>query len=304
MVAFANVFGKCLFGLGLVLSLLPAWGVTVVARIVKAGLPESRRASFQLKVSGWLIAYLVLAWRALFRICPWIQLHTILLDENFLGESGRPTVLVMNHLSFLDSVLAVPMAPLHRCADVRVLVANYVFAIPLLGGVMRAIGLAEVPFKASAGDFSSLAVEKDAMEEKLKAFAEHVQGGGVGAWFPEGMRNRGDPLVLQEFRAGAFSVAVQTDVDVWCLAMLGTNVCWPVESLVGGIPARIGIRMWKLGSSHALLAAESLPDCDTRTKAIRLAGLVKASIQEGLEDLAAKGFSDQRNARNEEAKSK
>eukprot|EP00439_Symbiodinium_sp_Y106_P083696 s684_g24.t1 len=154
------------------------------------------------------------------------------------------------------------------------------------------------------GDFSSLAVEKDAMEEKLKAFAEHVQGGGVGAWFPEGMRNRGDPLVLQEFRAGAFSVAVQTDVDVWCLAMLGTNVCWPVESLVGGIPARIGIRMWKLGSSHALLAAESLPDCDTRTKAIRLAGLVKASIQEGLEDLAAKGFSDQRNARNEEAKSK
>lgn len=287
MVAFANVFGKCLFGLGLVLSLLPAWGVTVVARVVKAGLSESRRANFQLKVSAWLIAYLVLAWRA-----------------HFLGESGRPTVLVMNHLSFLDSVLAVPMAPLHRCADVRVLVANYVFAIPLLGGVMRAIGFAEVPFKASAGDFSSLAVEKDAIEEKLKAFAEHVQGGGVGAWFPEGMRNRGDPLVLQEFRAGAFSVAVQTDVDIWCLAMLGTNVCWPVESLVGGIPARIGIRMWKLGSSHALLSAESLPDSDTRTKAIRLAALVKASMQEGLEDLAAKGFSGQRNARNEEAKSK
>lgn len=250
MVAFANVFGKCLFGLGLVLSLLPAWGVTVVARVVKAGLSESRRANFQLKVSAWLIAYLVLAWRALFRICTWIQLQTFCSDEHFLGESGRPTVLVMNHLSFLDSVLAVPMAPLHRCADVRVLVANYVFAIPLLGGVMRAIGLAEVPFKASAGDFSSLAVEKDAIEEKLKAFAEHVQGGGVGAWFPEGMRNRGDPLVLQEFRAGAFSVAVQTDVDIWCLAMLGTNVCWPVESLVGGIPARIGIRMWKLGSQN------------------------------------------------------
>ncbi|CAE7789914.1 unnamed protein product, partial [Symbiodinium necroappetens] len=93
-------------------------------------------------------------------------------------------------------------------------------------------------------------------------------------------------------------------VDIWCLAMLGTNVCWPVESLVGGIPARIGIRMWKLGSSHALLSAESLPDSDTRTKAIRLAALVKASMQEGLEDLAAKGFSGQRNARNEEAKSK
>ncbi|CAE7560337.1 LPAT1 [Symbiodinium natans] len=241
-----------------------------------------------------LKAYLVLAWRALFRICPWIQLETFQINENFLGVSGKPTVLLMNHLSFLDAVLAVPMAPLHRCADVRVLVANYVFSIPLLGRVMRAIGLSEVPFKAAPDDVSSMAVEKEAMEEQLQAFAEHIKQGGVGAWFPEGLRNRGDPLILQDFRAGAFVTAVQTDVDVWCLASVGTNVCWPVKSLVGGLPARIGVRMWHMGSSHELLAAESLPmDCGVRAKAIRLAELAKASMQAGIDDLAARGFSGQ-----------
>ena len=82
-----------------------------------------------------------------------------LVARPFLGDSGKPAVLLcgawwcrcvairMNHTSFLDAVpppqrlcaspgpkptvprLAVSMGPLRRCADVRVLVANYVMSL-------------------------------------------------------------------------------------------------------------------------------------------------------------------------------
>lgn len=65
-----------------------------------------------------------------------------LVARPFLGDGKRPAVLLMNHTSFLDAVqppqrvssrrsilrLAVSMGPLRRCADVRVLVANYVMS--------------------------------------------------------------------------------------------------------------------------------------------------------------------------------
>ncbi|CAE7203285.1 egl-4 [Symbiodinium sp. CCMP2592] len=187
------------------------------------------------------------------------------------------------------------------------------------------------------------------MEEKLKAFAEHVQGGGASA---SGVCSI--PLVrssvpvlflllcrqmwgawLEHLVASCeFWFTTSTfEVDVWCLAMLGTNalqtqpiasrclntakhatwsfeVCWPVESLVGGIPARIGIRagcsegqatlkpslrvseMWKLGSSHALLAAErgmlgysiDLVNRAASANMLRV-DMGICPVQEGLEDL-------------------
>mmetsp|Transcript_56762 Transcript_56762/g.132713 ORF Transcript_56762/g.132713 Transcript_56762/m.132713 type:complete len:302 (-) Transcript_56762:173-1078(-) len=292
----AGWLGQCAFGVGLVVSIIPAWTLTLFGKLGGLCLPPERRQPFETKLSGVLIVYLVLAWRMLFLACPWIRLETTFKDEHFLGRSGKPTVLLMNHLSFLDAVLAVSLAPTSRCADVRVLVASYVFTIPLLGRVMRAIGLPEVPFKAAPDDVSSMAVEKDLMEERLKAFADHVKSGGVGAWFPEGLRNRGDPFVLQEFRAGAFAIAVDTDVEIWCIANAGTSACWPVKSLVGGLPSDIRVKVWCLGSSHALLAADALPaDCDNRTKAIRLAALAKASMQDALTELAGRDVSVHRN---------
>ncbi|CAK9087310.1 cGMP-dependent protein kinase 2 (cGK 2) (cGK2) (cGMP-dependent protein kinase II) (cGKII) [Durusdinium trenchii] len=112
----------------------------------------------------------------------------------------------------------------------------------------------------------------------------------VGAWFPEGLMNRGDPEILQEFRAGAFAVPVKTDVEIWCIAAVGCNVCWPVKAAVGGLPARIGLKVFRLtDSSHKLI--EDLKDCDERAKALHIAGLAKSAVQEGVNELVAKGFS-------------
>ncbi|CAJ1457362.1 unnamed protein product [Effrenium voratum] len=187
---------------------------------------------------------------------PSLQSHLLL--RPFLGEPGKPAV----------------------------------FDIPLLSSVMRGIGLPEVPFKGSAGDFGNMAVEKELMDVRLQAFCDHVKSGGVGAWFPEGLRNRGNPEVLQEFRAGAFAVPAQADVEIWCCAAVGCNVSWPLKALMGGCPARIGLKVFRLtDSSHAWLASQNLNSADERTKAVRLAGLAKDAMQEAIHELVAKGFS-------------
>ncbi|CAJ1396380.1 unnamed protein product [Effrenium voratum] len=289
-----KALGQCAFGICLVCSLFPAWLVAVVAKLISFCLPGDRRAAFERILGRLLIVLVVLCWRLLFLLCAWVRIDVFQQegDGPFLGEPGKPAVLVMNHTSFLDAVLAPSLAPLCRSPDVRVLVANYVFDIPLLSSVMRGIGLPEVPFKGSAGDFGNMAVEKELMDVRLQAFCDHVKSGGVGAWFPEGLRNRGNPEVLQEFRAGAFAVPAQADVEIWCCAAVGCNVSWPLKALMGGCPARIGLKVFRLtDSSHAWLASQNLNSADERTKAVRLAGLAKDAMQEAIHELVAKGFS-------------
>lgn len=286
MVGFAGLFAQFAFGFLLVVSLIPAWLVCMFAKLVRLCLSPERHSALEKSVSGVLIVMMVLLWRLLFFLCAWIRLDVEYSDGSFLGMLGKPAVLVMNHTSFLDAMLAVSLAPLPRSLDVRVLVANYVFDIPLLSTVMREIGLAEVPFKGAAGEHSNMAVDKNLMDERLKSFNDHVTCGGVGAWFPEGLRNRGDPTVLQEFRAGAFSVPVRTDVEIWCCAAVGCNVSWPVKATVGGLPADIRVKVFRLAaSSHALLTDV---EGDERAKAIHLASLAKAAVQEGINELVAK----------------
>lgn len=289
MADFAGLLAQCAFGFLLVASLIPAWLACISARLVALCLPSERCAAFEKRVSGVLIVMLVLLWRLLFFLCPWIRVDFDDQDGSLLGAPGKPAVLVMNHTSFLDALLAVSLAPIHRCREVRVLVANYVFDIPLLGTVMRAIGLAEVPFKGAAGEYSNMAVDKGLMDERLKAFNDHVKCGGVGAWFPEGLRNRGDAAILQEFRAGAFSVPVNTDVEIWCFAAVGCNVCWPVKSMLGGLPAQIRVKAFRLTrSSHSLVADV---EGDERAKALHMASVVKKAVQDGINELVAKDSS-------------
>ncbi|CAK9065264.1 unnamed protein product [Durusdinium trenchii] len=289
---FLRVFVRTIFGCLLATSLIPAWVLCLLLKLVLSCLPVERRAAFERCFGRMLIVILVVLWRMVFTLCAWIRVEVFQQEVPFLGAPGKPAVLVMNHTCFLDAVLATSLAPLNRSSDVRVLVANYVFKIPLLGTVMRVMGLPEVPFKACAGggETSNMTVEKNLMEERLNAFNDHVRSGGVGAWFPEGLMNRGDPEILQEFRAGAFAVPVKTDVEIWCIAAVGCNVCWPVKAAVGGLPARIGLKVFRLtDSSHKLI--EDLKDCDERAKALHIAGLAKSAVQEGVNELVAKGFS-------------
>eukprot|EP00438_Fugacium_kawagutii_P012959 Skav229729 [mRNA] locus=scaffold1287:41719:42624:+ [translate_table: standard] len=290
MVGFASRAAQCVFGVLLAGSVILAWLFCIVARLLRQCFSAERQAELNKSVSGILIAMLVLMWRLVLFFCAWIRIDIEYADGPFLGASGKPAVLLMNHTSFMDSVLAVSMAPLKRSSDVRVLVANGIFKIPLLGTVMREMGLPEVPFKVTAegssgGDPTDLTVDKNLMHERLRAFNDHIKSGGVGAWFPEGMVNLGDPTKLQEFRAGAFSILVDCDVEIWCCATVGCSACWPFKTLVGGLPAHIRAKAFRLtASSHALL---SDVEGDQRAKAIYLAGLTRKIIQDSVTDLLA-----------------
>lgn len=241
-----------------------------------------------------LISLVVLSWRLLFTLCVWIRIEVDGLADfrQRLGDSGRPVVLVANHLSFLDPLLIVSLASLSFAGNVRVLVANYVFNIPLLGTIMRRMGLPEVPFKASAKALN-LEVDCDLMDDRLRAFADHVQSGGVGSWFPEGLRNRGDPHQLQMFRAGSFVIPARLDVEIWCIALVGTNLTWPTSTLLGGRPSRVGAKCFRLAeSSRALLAGAPLPEpAAERERAVFLAERCKEAVQAELDALVARGFS-------------
>lgn len=287
MAALSDGLARFIFNVLVLASLLPAWLVAVSFSTVHWLLPDPTRARLQEKVAQTLILILVLEWRCVFALCIWIHIEIDGL-QNFrqeLGKSGRPSVLLMNHLSFLDTLLAVSFASLAHAGDVRVLVSNHVFKLPLLGTIMKCMGLPEVPFTGS--DLNDLRVDSDGMEQSMAFLEEHVQRGGVAAWFPEANRNRGSPRQLQQFRAGAFKIPVKYDVEVWCVAMVGQETCWPVSSMLGGKPAHIRAKIVRLAeSSHEMLAAGGHSDTlDERAKALFLAGRVRSMAQQMVEEL-------------------
>eukprot|EP00913_Durusdinium_trenchii_P026254 g24633.t1 len=152
-----QVLARTIFGCLLATSLIPAWVLCLLLKLVLSRLPVERRAAFERCFGRMLIVILVVLWRMVFTLCAWIRVEVFQQEvpgtwltrmrcwqslhcqpRLFLGAPGKPAVLVMNHTCFLDAVLATSLAPLNRSSDVRVLVANYVFKIPLLGTVMRA----------------------------------------------------------------------------------------------------------------------------------------------------------------------
>lgn len=97
----------------------------------------------------------------------------------------------------------------------------------------------------------------------------------------------GDNLHPATFRAGGFALAVEVDVEIWCVATVGNNVCWPRRAAAGGAPSRIGVKLFKLcESSHKFAASAG----DERARAILLADSAHDRIKEAIDELVAAGY--------------
>eukprot|EP00403_Amphidinium_massartii_P012261 CAMPEP_0178432344 /NCGR_PEP_ID=MMETSP0689_2-20121128/32332_1 /TAXON_ID=160604 /ORGANISM="Amphidinium massartii, Strain CS-259" /LENGTH=326 /DNA_ID=CAMNT_0020054319 /DNA_START=9 /DNA_END=989 /DNA_ORIENTATION=- len=297
----SDLVGRVVFGTLIVASLLVAWPVAVLGACLRVWVSNGWRKSFDRRVADVLIVSLVLAWRLVFTLCPWIELDIEGLREfqaGLLAQPRRSAVLLCNHTSFLESILAVSCAPIARAGDFRVLVANKIFNIPLLGRVMRTMGLAEVPFKGSADDVTDFRVDRAAMDERLSAFECHVREGGIGSWFPEGSLNRSDPTQLQLFRAGAFGVPAKVDVEIWCMVQLGCSASWRLQDLMGGRPARISVKFFRFCSSSAAFLSDAQASIEAecggspkdRAEAVYLANATRERMQQVLNELASTGF--------------
>lgn len=145
-------------------------------------------------------------------IAPYADI--VFLHDDKIPADG-PAIVVFNHRSYFDpTVMGLLMARAGR--NVRGLGKKEVFDVPLVGGIMKAIGGIRVE-RASGSD------------EPLEAAAKALLGGEVVMMAPEGTIPRGpaffDPVL--KGRWGAAKLAAQTRVPVVPVGLWGTEKVWP-----------------------------------------------------------------------------
>lgn len=277
--------GTVLWNIILILLMLPtSFLAAKVGVLFTKCSPQSKRVA-----GGFARVVLVitcLIWRLATCLSCWIRIRVSGLREfrSELGSSGRACVILSNHVSFLDTIFAVSFMPLSQVGRVKMLVADRIFKIPLVGTIARSMGHISTPPKEllKAEDYDRwLQVCQTAVEE-------HIVQGGIAAWFPEGKMNFGDPETLMDFKAGGLAIAVRHDVEIWCLASVGNSVCWPRSAPAGGRPCHIGYRIFRLcESSHSFLA--SVGDSE-RGRAVYLANQAQERVQASMDALIAEGY--------------
>ena len=119
----------------------------------------------------------------------------------------RSSVIVCNHLSYLDPILLISLFEKQKT-----IVKNAFFNVPLFGWILRQSGY--IP--SSAGDdYASLMIRN---VENIRAY---LASGGNIFIFPEGTRSRTGRL--GPFNKGAFSIARYCRAPIQCLMIRNTN---------------------------------------------------------------------------------
>ena len=129
-------------------------------------------------------------------------------------DRSRPHVFVANHSSSADVFLVIRLP-----WEMKWLAKKSIFAIPLLGWLLRA-----------AGDVPVVRGEKASARTAMERMRRHLDGGVSVILFPEGTRSVDGSL--GEFRDGAFRLAIEAGVDVVPLAIAGAGESLPKRSFV------------------------------------------------------------------------
>ncbi len=127
------------------------------------------------------------------------------IDENILGL--RSSVIVCNHISYLDPILLVSLFERHTT-----IVKNTFFSVPVFGWFLRKTGY--VPS-------SPTEMLGAAMINNLEAIKTHLARGGNLFVFPEGTRSRDGKLA--PFNKGVFSIARYCNTGVNLVFIHGTD---------------------------------------------------------------------------------
>jgi len=122
-------------------------------------------------------------------------------------KSIRSSVLVCNHLSYLDPLLLISLFPKHKT-----IVKGTFFKVPIFGWMMKQSGF--VPAHAR-GSLSELMIDRiETMEGFLKS-------GGNLFVFPEGTRSRDG--AVKPLGKGAFKIAARCGAPIHILRIGGTD---------------------------------------------------------------------------------
>ena len=122
-------------------------------------------------------------------------------------KSIRSSVIVCNHLSYLDPILLISLFPKHKT-----IVKGIFFKIPVFGWMLKTSGY--IP--SSGGGIVSLEII-----ESMERMGDYLSSGGNLFIFPEGTRSRDGKI--GKFNDGAFKIARRLGAPITVLRIINTN---------------------------------------------------------------------------------
>ncbi|WP_051309150.1 lysophospholipid acyltransferase family protein [Desulfogranum japonicum] len=126
-------------------------------------------------------------------------------------EAIRSSVIVCNHLSYLDPLLLIRTFPRHRT-----IVKTRFFSLPIFGQVITRAGY--IP-ASGEGHFARF------MLQQLETMPSFLRSGGNLFVFPEGTRNRGEKAAT--FHPGALKIARLCQAPIYIVHIENTEVLFP-----------------------------------------------------------------------------
>ena len=123
----------------------------------------------------------------------------------------RSSIIVCNHLSYLDSILLISLYPKHTT-----IAKDRLFAIPVLGMVAKHAGY--IP-SSGRGRYAELLLNS------LEAITANLEQGGNIIIFPEGTRSRDGRI--GDLQKGAFKIAKYCKAPIQVLKVGNTNKLFP-----------------------------------------------------------------------------
>ena len=167
--------------------------------------------------------------------------------EHFEIEIAARSVVVRhadaNALRYAEDVLdrlrapdgSLPCGRLEDGPDLPV--RGYMLRVPIIGSIIRLLGF----FDADAGDAATVDAMYRAAEEAT------ARGGGL-LFYPEGTRSRGGEI--GPFRRGAFRLAVDRQLPIQPVAIVGLDVVYPPGQLLSPVRGRHPVRIRYLEPLH------------------------------------------------------
>jgi len=141
-----------------------------------------------------------------FTLTGWLIPRTKFAIQNEVRQI-HSSVIVCNHLSYLDPILLISLFPRQRT-----IVKNTFFRVPFFGWLLKNSGY--VPSAPTE-------MQGAAMIKNLESIKEHLAQGGNLFVFPEGTRSRDGKL--KPFNKGVFSIARYCEAPLALILIKDTN---------------------------------------------------------------------------------
>lgn len=279
------------FGVLVLMTTLPAWFVAKIGLCIINHLPQKQQVKARAFLSRIVYRCLNIGWYSTTALCPWVNMRYEGFTEfrkGLASARGKPRLVLINHVSFLDSFMVLGSMPFIDIADMKTMASDHLFEMPVIGMLCQGCDHLPVSYKTQKDD--DFSVDKEKAVEIQRKLEDHVRAGNIGAWYPEGTINAKNPQKLSTFRAGGFTLAARVDCEIWCMVSVGNAVCWPKRAAMGGRPCNIGVKAFRLCESSNKLLKDAAVENVERDQALHLANYAQTQMQEVLDGLVAGGW--------------